>query len=769
MNVMTQLVGILSGDKIFKQAFYCSLLFTAICILFLSSFVSVLAQAGGIPGIDRPYRPGEAPPGTTTGTPLNPNDPNLLPPRTGGGGVGAGGVVNPPGGVDAIAAQAQAIAASENVGATPDGVLGFIHTYVLTGIGWVVGQAGKAFDYAISEFIVGFGRLYITGTGETIDALWGTVRDIFNLTFIFGLVYIGFKMILDSSDSNARKMLVSLIGAALLVNFSLFITKFVIDFSNIAATQIYNAFESSGQLSITNGFMTMMGINSLIGVPYTAGGSFAYVIGMLIIFAVLAYVFLAGAIMIIIRFVVLNIYMVFSPFMFLGWVFPALQSYSRDYWSGFLRQAFFAPAFIFMLYLSYRVASTFPVQRDLGHMFNPNGSSLSEAAATIPFFAMVIVFLCASMIVAKKMGAHGSTMAISVGNKIRGNAQSFVGRNSIGRLAGGFGDMNDSLEGSRTGRNFKRALSVASLGTFDERTRRNLAKAGKDAKFGGSYSRSDDKKFGTELDTTRAAGRLNTTITSGLSNSATIDEKIAFEQAITDASPSELLDQIKKYDPGSDQYNKIVGAMSHTQVTKLLDSKDDELSPSKRAKLASIRGEQIQKRLISAPIGSTPGTSGPSLQTAIERDASADDLKSMGLPILRTEAIHITAAKMDDLKTKLTPLEYGLLNSDRNNKLEALYRVGTPGPKNSAVFYKSDGTTIKKDSEIARLPKKILVDDAALPFLNSRVLDIALREGYIDSGERGTLRTSIRSSTSTNPNIVAMKDWLTTTSAGKTF
>ena len=301
-----------------------------------------------------------------------------------------------------------------------------------------MGIAGSAFDYAIENFIVGFGRLYITGTGETIDALWSTVRDIFNLTFIFGLVYIGFKMILDSSDSSARKMLVSLIGAALLVNFSLFITKFIVDFSNIAATQVYNAFETtgSGPLSITNGFMTIMGINSILDYKYTAGGSFAYVLGVLLIFCTLAYVFLAGAIMIIIRFVVLNIYMVFSPFMFLGWVFPALQSYSRDYWSGFLRQAFFAPAFVFMLYLSYMVASTFPVQRNLGLMFNPNASTITDVSSMIPYFAMVMVFLCASMVVAKKMGAHGSTMAVSVGKNMAGRAGRGLGYAAGGATAG---------------------------------------------------------------------------------------------------------------------------------------------------------------------------------------------------------------------------------------------------------------------------------------------------------------------------------------------
>ncbi len=405
MFVMTNLVGVLCGDKIWKRVFSSTLLLILLGFLFLGNVQNAFAT----------HTEGH---GTGVGSSPKPVPVNVTVPDTVSGDTD---IRQTP--ADAVAQQNALVA--ENMGSTPDGVLGLFHSYVLTGIGWLVGQAGKAFDYAISEFIVGFGNLYVNGNvGDTIDNLWSTVRDIFNLTFIFGLVYIGFKMILDSSDSSARKMLVSLIGAALLVNFSLFITKFVIDFSNIAATQIFNAFEGpAGQtLSITNGFMTVMGITSMMSYEYTAGGTFAYVFGMLLVFSILAYVFLAGAIMIIIRFVVLNIYMVFSPFMFLGWVFPALQGYSKDYWSGFLRQAFFAPAFLFMLYLSYKVAASFPVQRDLANMFSPNGSTVSDAPGLIPYFAMVIVFLCASMVVAKKMGAHGASVAVSTGKHMAGRA-----------------------------------------------------------------------------------------------------------------------------------------------------------------------------------------------------------------------------------------------------------------------------------------------------------------------------------------------------------
>ena len=110
----------------------------------------------------------------------------------------------------------------------------------VTGIfGTILALCAWLFDIAINSYVIGFADEYTTsGIGLAIDQGWSLVRDIMNLLFIFGLLYIGFKIILGSDDSSTRKLLVNLIMAALLVNFSLFITKFVVDTSNSLAAQI---------------------------------------------------------------------------------------------------------------------------------------------------------------------------------------------------------------------------------------------------------------------------------------------------------------------------------------------------------------------------------------------------------------------------------------------------------------------------------------------------------------------------------------------------
>jgi hypothetical protein len=132
------------------------------------------------------------------------------------------------------------------------GVKNVLWTLVNNVFGFLIGAGGVVLDFAVTKYVVGFGDTWGvggtgTGIGGAIDLTWAMVRDIFNIGFIFGLIWLGFKMILRSDDSTTRRTLITLILAALLVNFSLYITKFVVDFTNLLATQIVGAFIIEGK------------------------------------------------------------------------------------------------------------------------------------------------------------------------------------------------------------------------------------------------------------------------------------------------------------------------------------------------------------------------------------------------------------------------------------------------------------------------------------------------------------------------------------------
>lgn len=477
--------------------------------LLFGNVTTVLAQGGGADS-------GQAANPNTGNNPGNPNAPGYYPPATNAGnttntgGSGTGGGANGGLGETNGAANTPPPQTEE----TPSVVVGAANNaswyevlfyYVVSGFGWLVAQFGFFLDYAIVNFIVGFGDKYNNqGLGFTIDHLWGTVRDIFNLTFIFGLVYIGFQIILGTNDHQAKRTIPLLILAALLINFSLFITKFVIDFSNIAATQIFNLFISkdSEYASISIGITNLTHLSTIFSYnPGDFGDSLIFLLGMMLILMVLAYVFLAGAIMITIRFVVLNIYLVFSPVMFLGWVFPGMASYTKQFWKGFLGQAFFAPAFLFMLYLSFMVVQKYNdgVSKHFADVFGTTFQTAAAGAASgqnavpleplgggdvIPFFAMTMIFFIASIVVARKIAFSGSDMAISLANTVQSKGQALAGgatfgmaarfgRNTVGAAAYAAKDskfLNDNIYSKgRAGQSIKSVVAKTADNSFDVR------------------------------------------------------------------------------------------------------------------------------------------------------------------------------------------------------------------------------------------------------------------------------------------------------------
>ncbi len=70
---------------------------------------------------------------------------------------------------------------------------------------------------------------------------WTTARDLANMAFILILVYIAFMIMFQAETAGTIKMLAGVIFIALIINFSFFFTRVVIDIGNILAVQFYNS------------------------------------------------------------------------------------------------------------------------------------------------------------------------------------------------------------------------------------------------------------------------------------------------------------------------------------------------------------------------------------------------------------------------------------------------------------------------------------------------------------------------------------------------
>ncbi len=69
---------------------------------------------------------------------------------------------------------------------------------------------------------------------------WTTARDLANMFFILILIYVAVTIMLSADTGKTMNMLVRVLLIALVINFSFFITRVVIDAGNFTATQFYN-------------------------------------------------------------------------------------------------------------------------------------------------------------------------------------------------------------------------------------------------------------------------------------------------------------------------------------------------------------------------------------------------------------------------------------------------------------------------------------------------------------------------------------------------
>ncbi len=592
-----------------------------------------------------------------------------------------------------------------------DEEVGKVFYWLLNAVAHITAIAGVLLNLAVDQLVVQMGtKVNDEGLGQVINTTWTVIRDLMNIGFIFALIYIGFLVIYDAGSNSAKKLLAPLIIAALLINFSLFFTKVLIDVSNIAAIEIYQSLPSvtnpdaertgSGEnyanYGISGAAAERMGITDIVAqgaIETDTGASIAYFFSSIIFLAIAFVVFIAGAVLLVVRFVALIFIMIFSPLLFAGMIFPKAQSVTKKWLDYALRYAFFAPAYFLMLYISFRILGG----QDSPGVVRNSDTNLLEAIkgeqgvmSVLLEFTIVCGFMIGSLILAQKMGIAGSGTVISVANKLRGTAQGFAGRRTVGSFSNWAQKKYDKMDaGGASGKFTAGALRVIAGG---ERNLRGTLEAGKKSKFGGSYSYEDEAQYDSDW-TKRRDGIQNRTelsqaIKDGADSAPGSDAKITMEQKIRDASSADLLEMAKNENDRAN-LSAVADALNESQFKALMESSD--LTKEQKGQIAGARADKIIQAL------STTGTN----DLADLGKANKDQLKSIDFDKLNENAIALQASQMDDLKSILSNTQYALLKDRRKTDLVDLTRGSVDNAK----------TILNKrltEKDIAMLPEDVL-------------------------------------------------------------
>jgi hypothetical protein len=386
-------------------------------------------------------------------------------------------------------------------------ILSFLLFLVVKIISIFLGLTGLGLDYIVNLTIVDLKKNLTGITGIKIG--WTVIRNLVNMSFIFILIYEGIMTIFGKDG--AKKAVVGIISAALLINFSLFFTKVIIDASNIVTVTFYDTIVQSGTSAsapsggtpsgpstfiyqgLSGAYMKPLGLQTFfspnniknVGEGVSEDTMIIYA-GTSILLIIVIFVFIAIAVLLIMRYLVFILLMIMSPLGFLFGLFPKAKTYGDMYWGTLFGQAIFAPLYMLMTWIVLTIMSS------PGFISNPGAKPEIGSVFTSPDqnnisllinFALVIGLTIASLIVAKRVATQGGMLSakmVSQGTAFAGGAifggAAWAGRTTFGRVGGAVAESEKlkdlSKKGGASGWLAKQAIvggQKTASSTFDAR------------------------------------------------------------------------------------------------------------------------------------------------------------------------------------------------------------------------------------------------------------------------------------------------------------
>jgi hypothetical protein len=353
--------------------------------------------------------------------------------------------------------------------------------------------AGMLFDAAIALSINISTWLSSAGTdGSTIGSFvnfgWGTIRDTANMFFIFILLYIAINTILKRDLTKAKHMVSQMIMAAILVNFSLFFTKAIIDIGNIFALWFYNGIKAiappaSGQTfyisSLINGaigtlnFYTISSNENLVFINMVIGSAVRIITYCFMIAA-----FVQVSMLFVARTVVFIFLMIFSPIGFVGEIIPWTAEYAKQFWNELTNQTLLAPVFMLLLYMIMTFLNSSAFSQTGGFLSTFTSIDISQYVGfngtQIFKFVIIILMIHFAVKIAKKLSGETGKMigqaigaVAGVGLAVATDGASLALQKTVGAAASTM-SKDEALQTRATQKGMSGAFARLQLSTADK-------------------------------------------------------------------------------------------------------------------------------------------------------------------------------------------------------------------------------------------------------------------------------------------------------------
>lgn len=297
------------------------------------------------------------------------------------------------------------------------------------GLGFVAGGAAILFVWMVQpENISGPGGIM---NKESVYNLWAFVRDFFNVFFILILLFSAFATIFQVENFSIRKIFLNILLAALIINFSFPITRFLIDLTNVPMYYFLNAIlpGTDGGQAFTETFLGSTGMSGLqvLSAPDLPRALIALVFTFLFMISLLVL-----AILFLVRFIALTLLLILSPIGFAASLLPGLQSAGSKWWEKFWQYALFGPSAAFMMLIAMRFQNEIATDGTVGSFNRVStpmtaGSGDANILALMGFYIIPLILIWTAIGMANSSSIAGASFVTGLGYGVSKKVGRYVG------------------------------------------------------------------------------------------------------------------------------------------------------------------------------------------------------------------------------------------------------------------------------------------------------------------------------------------------------
>lgn len=350
-------------------------------------------------------------------------------------------------------------------------------TLMLQALGWVLSLAGFLLNISVNftthiQFFI--------DNNSVIYTVWTIIRDISSMFLIFIILYAAIRMVLNLGHEGIGSLLKSIVIMGILINFSFFLARVLIDASNIVSLEFYNAIApksanlgnannigdmvkasiASGSAGLSDIVMGSLKITSWwdnhgqLGAAASNAAAYSnmsatgriFLIGVAgsIVIIITIISLLAASAACIYRLVMLIFLLAFSPIWIAGMALPQLSDYGKQWWGEFKSNLFFLPVYLLFMYVALRIVTESGLNT-FTTAATSNLSGVNQLGDFIGLFVgfVIVIFiinlpLFAAVSLAGKMPEWTTKMSAGFnkwGKGVLVNRASGLGRGSLGHIA----------------------------------------------------------------------------------------------------------------------------------------------------------------------------------------------------------------------------------------------------------------------------------------------------------------------------------------------